>query len=261
MAGEEDGGEDFGDGDVVLTIGVSAHAAFEGGAVGGEEREGVAGLEDVLEGVDGGPDGGGDEFVRSAGTGIEGELRGLRVRCFPGSLSGVGGEGGIDIADEDALAEIAAGGFAKLCGLGVGGVAGTGDVEAGDATVEPEAGYVGEVGGGDLGVEVEEDAEVAAAGLVDEVVEIVEGAEGGVDGLGVGGVGLDGGEEDGVDTEGLDVVEALGDAVERAAAGGAEVSGVYLVDDGVLPPKVDVHAGADPAGAGEGLRGGERSEG
>ena len=74
--------------------------------------------------------------------------------------------------------------------MGFGG--GADDVEAGDAAVEPEAGDVGEIGGGDVGVEVEQDADVVAAGFVDEVVEIVEGAVGGVDGLGVGGVGLDG---------------------------------------------------------------------
>src|SRR5260370_1262324 len=73
------------------------------------------------------------------------------------------------------------------CGGGVGfwggcGVGGVGGVEAGDAAVEPEVGGGGEVGGG---FQVEEDSDVVAAGLVDEVVEIVEGAEGGVDGLGL----------------------------------------------------------------------------
>jgi len=97
-----------------------------------------------------------------------------------------------------------------------------------------------------------------AAGFVDEVVEIVEGAVGGVDGLGVGGVGLDGGEKEGVGAEGVDVVEALGYAVEAAAwcvfvGGRVEVEGIHLVDDGVLPPDVGVDAGADPAWAGKGL--------
>ena len=104
---------------------------------------------------------------------------------------------------------------------------GADDVEAGDAAVEPETGDVGEVGGGNLRIEVEQDADVVAAGFVDEIVEIVEGAVGGVDGLGVGGVGLDGGEEDGVGAEGLDVVEALGDAVE--AAGAVSVGGLKLM--------------------------------
>jgi hypothetical protein len=107
-------------------------------------------------------------------------------------------------------------------------------------------------------VEVEQDADVAAAGFVDEVVEIVEGAVDGVDGLRVRGIWLDGGEEDGVGAEGMDVVEALGDAVETAGrwvlvGGRVEVEGIHLVDDGVLPPDVGVHAGAEPAGAGEGL--------
>jgi hypothetical protein len=109
-------------------------------------------------------------------------------------------------------------------------------------------------------VEVKENANVVAAGLVDEVVEIVEGAVDGVDGLSVRGVGLDGSEEEGVGAEGLDVIEALGDTVKAAAADGAEVDGVYFVDDGVLPPNVGVDAGADPAGAGEGLRQGGRGE-
>lgn len=76
----------------------------------------------------------------------------------------------------------------------------------------------------------------------------------------MGGVGLDGGEEEGVDTEGVDVVEMLGDAVEAAAAGGAEVDGVYLVDDGMLPPDVGADAGASPAGTGEDLSDGRRDE-
>ncbi len=168
-------------------------------------------------------------------------------------------EGGVDVADEDALAEVTAGGFAERDGLGMGFGGGAVDVEAGDAAVEPEAGDVGKICGGDVGVEVEEDADVVAAGLVDEVVEIVEGAVGRVDGLGVGGVGLDGSEEQGVCAERVDVIEMLGDAVETAACcgsinGGAEVEGVHLVDDGVLPPNVGVHAGTDPAWAGQGLR-------
>ena len=160
---------------------------------------------------------------------------------------------GVDVGDEDALADVGVGGFAKFGGLGVGFGGGAGDVEAGDAAVEPEARDVGEIGGGDVGVEVEQDADVVAAGFVDEVVEIVEGAVGGVDGLCVGGVGLDGGEEQDVGAERLDVFEVLGDAVETAAAGRIEVEWIYFVDDGVLPPDVGVDAVADPAGASEGL--------
>src|SRR5262249_20193263 len=80
----------------------------------------------------------------------------------------------------------------------------------------------------------------------------------GVDGLRVRSVGLDGSEKDGVGTEGADVVETLGHAVEAAACcrivrGGAEVHGGYVVDDGVVPPGIGAHAGADPAGTGQGL--------
>ena len=85
---------------------------------------------------------------------------------------------------------------------------------------------------------------------MDEVVEIVEGSEGGVDclGVGVGGVGLERGEEEGVDAEGVDVVEALGDALYVI-----EAAWVGLVDDGVSPPGAGAHAGTDPAGTGQGL--------
>jgi hypothetical protein len=152
----------------------------------------------------------------------------------------------VDIADEDALTEVAGGGFANLGCLCVGLGRDAGDVEAGDAAIEPEAGYVWSVSRGDFGVKIEEDADVVAAGLVDEVVEIVEGAVGWIDFLGVGSVRLDGGKEDRVGAEGLDVVEMLGDAVEAAACCGVdwgiEVEGVYLVDDGVLPPEFSAHA-------------------
>ena len=75
-------------------------------------------------------------------------------------------------------------------------------------------------------VEVEKDSDVVAAGFVNEVVEIVEGAEGGIDGLGVGSVGLDGREKDGVGAEGTDVIETLGDAVEAAGVCRIEVDRV-----------------------------------
>jgi len=142
---------------------------------------------------------------------------------------------------------------AEFGGLGVSFRRSAADVEASDAAVEPEAGDVGHVGDGDLRVKVEQDANVVAAGFVDEVVEIVEGAVGGVDGLSVGGVGLDGGEEEDIGAEGLDIFEALGDAVETAAAGGVKVEGVHFVDDSLLPPDVGVDAVADPSGTGEGL--------
>ena len=88
---------------------------------------------------------------------------------------------------------------------------------------------------------------------MDEVVQIVQSTESGVDGLGVRGAGLDGSEEERVDAERAEVVEALGYSVEATAAGGAEVGGIDVVDDGVLPPEVSGHSGADPAGTSESL--------
>jgi len=166
----------------------------------------------------------------------------LGVGGFVGSLLRGGGESGVDVADENALAEVSASGFAKLGGLGMGFGGGSGDVEAGDAAVEPEAGDIGKVGGGDFGIEIEQNANVVTAGFMDKVVEIVECAVGGVDGLGVGSVWLDGREQESVDAEGLDVVEMLGNAVETAAASGAEVDWVDLIDDGMLPPDVGADA-------------------
>jgi len=238
----------------VLAVGVAAHAAFVGGAVGRKERQAVTGLHDVLQGLDGRSDGGGVKRGTGAGAGVQDELRGLHVGRFVGALAKIGWKRRVCVCDNDALAEIAAGGFAQGDGLGVGDVVGASDMEASDAAVEPEAGDVGEVGGGDSGIEVEENADVAAAGLVDEVVEVVECAQGGIDRLGVGRIGLDGGEEERVGAEGVDVVEALRDAVEAGAVVGVEVCGIYLIDDGVLPPEVGGDAGADPARAGESLR-------
>ena len=124
-------------------------------------------------------------------------------------------------------------------------------MESGYASVEPEAGCCGEVGG--VGVQFEEDSDVVAAGLVDEVVEIVEGAVDGIKRLSVCGVGLEGGEEEGVDAEGVDVVQTLADTVKSAAVGGAEVDGVYFIDDGTFPPDVGGDTGAGPTGTSENL--------
>ena len=44
------------------------------------------------------------------------------------------------------------------------------NVEAGDAAVEPEAGDVGNISNGNVGIEIEQDANVAATGFVNEVV-------------------------------------------------------------------------------------------
>ena len=64
-------------------------------------------------------------------------------------------------------------------------------------------------------------------------------------------------EKDGVGAEGVDVVEAMNDAVKRTVSGRTEVDRVDLVDDGALPPEVGGDAGADPARAGKRLRCGE----
>lgn len=210
---EENGGDEFGDGEIVFAVAVATHAALEAGAVGGEERAAAACLQDIFCRFDGGADGCRVKRFKVAEARVEEELRGLGVGGFVGSLLRRRRHGGVDVADEDSLAEVSGSSFAEFGGLGMGFGGRADDVEAGDAAIKPEAGDVGEIGGGDVRVEVEEHADVVAAGFVDEVVKIVECAEGGVDGLGVGGVGLDRGEEDGVGAEGLDVVDVLGDAV------------------------------------------------
>ena len=101
--------------------------------------------------------------------------------------------------------------------------------------------------GGVVEDHVEDDADVALLGFGDEAVEVGEGAVLGVDVFVVGDVvaevdlrrGVHGRDPDGVDAEGLEVVEALGDAVEVAdavAVGVLEGAGVDLVDDGVVLP-------------------------
>jgi hypothetical protein len=132
-------------------------------------------------------------------------------------------------------------------------------VEAGDAEVEPETCDVGQVRDGNRRVEIEKDAEMAAAGFAEKIIEVVQGAEVWGDLLCVGGVGLERSEEDGVGAEGVNVVEALGDAVQTAAACGVEVGGVHLVDDGSLPPEIGCHARAHPARSREGLGLSERN--
>ena len=94
---------------------------------------------------------------------------------------------------------------------------------------------------------------MAAAGFSEKIIEVVQGAEAWGNLLCVGRVGLERREEDGVSAEGVNVVEALGDAVQIAAAGGVEVGGVHLVDDGSLPPEIGCHARSHPAGSREGL--------
>ena len=131
--------------------------------------------------------------------------------------------------------------------------------------------------GGVVEHHVEQDADVALLRLGDEAVEVGEGAVLRVDALVVGDVvaevdlrrGIHGRDPDGVDAEGLEVVEALGDAVEVAdavAVGVLEAAGIDLVDDRVLPPGgvggrgggVDF-GGSRRRGLGEGRRRGRSS--
>ena len=101
--------------------------------------------------------------------------------------------------------------------------------------------------GGVIENHVEDDADVVLLRFGDETVEVGEGAVLGVDVFVVGDVvaevdlwrGVHGRDPDGVDAELLEVVEALGDAVEVAdavAVGVLEGARVDLVDDCVLPP-------------------------
>ena len=88
---------------------------------------------------------------------------------------------------------------------------------------------------------------MALAGLGDETVEVGQGAVLRIDVFVVGDVvaevdlrrWVDGREPDGVDAEVLEVVEALGDALQVADAIEIRVlkaARIDLVDDGVLPP-------------------------
>jgi hypothetical protein len=124
-------------------------------------------------------------------------------------------------------------------------------VQARYAAVEPEASDGAEISSPRC--EVKQDADVVAAGLVDEIIKVFEGAKSGIDRLGLGRIGLEGGEEECVDAKGMEVVEAFGEAVKGTTFRGTEVGGIYVVDDGVLPPGVGAHAGAGPARTGESL--------
>ena len=94
---------------------------------------------------------------------------------------------------------------------------------------------------------VHDDADVALSGFGHEAVEVGGFAVLRIDVAKVGDVvaevhlrrGIDGREPDGVDAEFLEVVEALGNAVQVAdtvAVGVLKAARVNLVDDSVLPP-------------------------
>ena len=73
----------------MLAVAVAAHAALEGGAVGGEERYAVADAQDVFGGLDGGADGGRVEWRDGAEAGVEEKLRGLGVGGLVGVVAAV----------------------------------------------------------------------------------------------------------------------------------------------------------------------------
>lgn len=98
-----------------------------------------------------------------------------------------------------------------------------------------------------VGDDVDDDAQAEVGGFGDELLGLVEGAEGGVDGAVVGDVvaavdhrgGVPGGEPDGVDAEVGEVGQSRPDAREvpgAVAVAVGETARIHLVDDGVAPP-------------------------
>ncbi len=74
-------------------------------------------VRDVFSGFDGRANGGGVERLDCTEAGIEKKLRGLRVWGLVGSLLRRRRQGGIDIADENAVAEVGVGDLAKFGSL------------------------------------------------------------------------------------------------------------------------------------------------
>ena len=199
-----------------------------------------------------------DDLELGAG-GVAGAVGATGGGAAGGLASGGRGDGscgwvGVEVGEDDALADGTVGGSAQGLhdGLGVlraGG--GWGDeAEAGDSAAEPEAGGWGEIGGGGGGGEGDEDTDAAAAGLMDELVEVVEGGSWRERG------GQRGSEYDEcVNAEGVQGIEAGGDGFEvgallepelfgGASAGWVGGSGGDLIEDGLTPPGVVVQAGA-----------------
>lgn len=98
-----------------------------------------------------------------------------------------------------------------------------------------------------VGDEVDDDLQAETVGLGDHGVEVVEGAQAGVDVPVVGDVvaavcqlgRIERAQPQGVDAEAAQMCEPLGDAsdvTEPVAVGVAEASGVDLVDDSLPPP-------------------------
>ncbi len=117
------------------------------------------------------------------------------------------------------------------------------------------------VAAGTSGLRSSRNAEVAAAGLVDQVVKIVERAIRRRDRRRLAGIQRNMGKEKRIDAERLDVVEVLCNAMQSAAARRVEVGRIDLVDDGVLPPGIGIDAGTLPSGARKGLGADRRDHG
>ena len=118
---------------------------------------------------------------------------------------------------------------------------------------------------------VHDDADIALASFGDEVVEVGHGSVGGVDGGVVGdivavvdaGRGIHRSDPDGVDAEGLQIVEAGGDAFDVAdavAVGILKTARVDLVENRVTPPFL-LDGGAFRLCCGRRLAGGDESQG
>lgn len=121
---------------------------------------------------------------------------------------------------------------------GAGGGAGSG----GEGLLEPHVPVRAVVGD-----QIDDELEPEAVGLGCQRVEVVEGAQAGIDVPVVGDViaavgefaRIEGAQPQGVDAEGGEVGEALGDALqvpEAVTVGVGEAAGVDLVDDGLSPP-------------------------
>ena len=160
-------------------------------------------------------------LVQDAGVvGWLGDLE--RDEIGAGALgAAAGGDGGV-LGEQDSLAGKAAGQGVEVGQQGFGRVAA--EEDSGGPAGEPRAGFRYKICGV-AAVESDDDADVAAAGFAEEIVEAVvfEGRF----------------EDDGVYAEGLEVVEALGYAAQVAdagVAGGLEMVGLDGVEDRGVPP-------------------------
>ena len=200
--------------------------------------------------------------TETAGATVGGSAVGL---ARGGRGDGSGGCAGVEVGEDDALADGAAGDLAQGLHDDLGELrAGSGrgdEVETGDSAGEPEARNCRKIGGDGGGGEGGEDTDSAAAGLMDQLVEVVEGGirleRGGQRGHG---------DDERIDAEGAQGIETGGDEFVAGGllgrvggdfAGWAGRSFGDLIEDGATPPGVGVLAEVCHAGTGEGLGGGE----